>query len=72
MSATALNLQSLLRFQLGGRVPFGQVKKARDVTFLVPFERDRKFIGRSFIIQDIDLRIEMQRRVALCGIGGIG
>jgi len=50
----------------------GQVKLIREPVFLVPFERDPKFVGRSSIIRDIDDRIKTQRRVALCGIGGIG
>ena len=40
--------------------------------FTVPFVRDPKFVGREDIMQDITNRLEIQRRVALCGIGGIG
>ena len=65
-------LNNLLIFLSGGRVPFCQVETIKKAAFLVPFERDPKFTGRSSIIQDIDLRIKTQRRVALCGIGGIG
>lgn len=60
----------------GGRVisslPLRQVKSIQEPAFLVPFERDPKFVGRSTAIQDIDKRIKTQRRVAFCGIGGIG
>jgi hypothetical protein len=38
----------------------------------VPFERDSKFIGREDIIAEIGRRFEVQRRVALAGIGGVG
>jgi Heterokaryon incompatibility protein (HET) len=40
--------------------------------FTVPFIRDPKFIGREDIMQEITNRLEIQHRIALCGIGGIG
>ena len=40
--------------------------------FTVPFVRDPKFVGRKHIMHKITHRFETQRRVALCGIGGIG
>jgi hypothetical protein len=40
--------------------------------FTVPFVRDPKFVSRGDIMQEITNRLWMQRRVALCGIGGIG
>jgi hypothetical protein len=40
--------------------------------FTVPFVRDPKFVGRQDIMQEITNRLEMQGRIALCGIGGIG
>jgi hypothetical protein len=40
--------------------------------FTVPFVRDPKFIGREDIMQEITSRLEIQHRIALCGIGGIG
>jgi nucleoside phosphorylase len=45
---------------------------SRTVCFAVPFERDSKFIGREDVIAEIDRRFEVQRRVALAGIGGVG
>jgi hypothetical protein len=66
------NLESLLIFQSGGYVSFPQVKQIKKPAFLVPFDRDQKFVGRSIVIQDIDDRIKTQRRVALYDIGGIG
>jgi hypothetical protein len=42
------------------------------VCFTVPFERDPKFIGREDIITEIARKFEVQRQVALAGIGGVG
>ena len=41
-------------------------------TFMVPFERDAKFVGREDIIAELDQKLKSRRRVALAGIGGIG
>ncbi|KAI9766209.1 MAG: hypothetical protein M1839_005011 [Geoglossum umbratile] len=49
-----------------------QISPSRESCFSVPFERDLKFIGREDIIAEIDKRLEVQRRVALAGIGGVG
>lgn len=43
-----------------------------ETTFMVPFDRDLKFVGRTDVIQQIDNGFTLQRRVALHGIGGIG
>jgi Heterokaryon incompatibility protein (HET) len=40
--------------------------------FTVPFVRDRKFVGREDIMQEMTNRLANQHRIALCGIGGIG
>lgn len=40
--------------------------------FLVPFDRDPQFVGREDIITDINHKLEIKRRVALAGIGGVG
>jgi len=40
--------------------------------FLVPFERDEKFVDRTNIMNEITQRHQTQSRVALAGIGGIG
>jgi len=50
----------------------GQVSPSRTACFTVPFERDSKFIGREDIITEIGRQFEIQRRVALAGIGGVG
>jgi hypothetical protein len=49
-----------------------QVSPSRTASFTVPFERDSKFIGREDIIIEINRQFEVQRRVALAGIGGVG
>ena len=49
-----------------------QVSPSRTAYFAVPFERDSEFIGREDIITEIDRKFEVQRRVALAGIGGVG
>ena len=40
--------------------------------FLVPFSRDRQFVGREKILLSIDLSFETQSRAAVTGIGGVG
>ena len=40
--------------------------------FLMPFDQDAQFVGREDIIANIDHRLEIKRRVALAGIGGVG
>ncbi|MCJ1462542.1 hypothetical protein MMC07_001144 [Pseudocyphellaria aurata] len=40
--------------------------------FMVPFEKDSRFVGRMDIIAEIEQKLKSQRRVALAGIGGIG
>ena len=41
-------------------------------TFMVPFERDSKFVSHMDIIAEIDKKLNCQHRVALAGIGAIG
>jgi N-terminal domain on NACHT_NTPase and P-loop NTPases len=40
--------------------------------FMVPFQRDPKFLGRQSTINEIKLRFNNQRQVALAGLGGVG
>jgi hypothetical protein len=49
-----------------------RVSPSQTACFTVPFERDKKFIGREDIITEVGRRFEVQRRVALAGIGGVG
>lgn len=54
-------------------VPRSLVKESSvEPVFLVPFERDDKFVGRSELVLEIDRRLQVHRRVALAGIGGVG
>ena len=41
-------------------------------SFMVPFERDSKFVDRPNIIAQIGQKLKTQSRVALTGIGGVG
>jgi hypothetical protein len=41
-------------------------------TFMVPFERDPKFVRRASILVELHAKMAEQRRVALVGIGGVG
>ncbi|MCJ1390022.1 hypothetical protein MMC18_002880 [Xylographa bjoerkii] len=49
-------------------------KASRGTTaiFMVPFERDKKFVGRRSTLEEIDSRFATQRRVAIAGLGGVG
>ena len=62
--------------ETGGRLPIAlslrQVKLKTEPTFIVPFERDLRFVGRKDVIRNINDGFILRRRVALCGIGGIG
>jgi hypothetical protein len=40
--------------------------------FLVPFERDRDFIGREDILSQVEGQLQTRHRVSLYGLGGIG
>lgn len=40
--------------------------------FIMPFDRDQSFVGREDVLQEIEIRFQNQRRVALAGIGGVG
>jgi hypothetical protein len=40
--------------------------------FMVPFQRDQKFLRRQTILDEIELKFRTQRQVALAGLGGVG
>jgi hypothetical protein len=40
--------------------------------FMVPFQRDPKYLGRPATMDEIILRFKTQHRVALAGLGGVG
>lgn len=52
-----------------GKVTQSRTSKA---AFLVPFDKDDKFVGREDILSKIDERLKNKRRVAIAGIGGVG
>jgi hypothetical protein len=54
--------------------PFAEVPKSLQSTetaFMVPFEKDLKFVGRDDTMAEIDQKLKTQSRVSLTGIGGI-
>ena len=67
-----LLLACILTFVLVSTSFSPKLPSLRTVCFTVPFERDLKFIGREDIITRIGQKFEVQRRVALAGIGGVG
>ena len=40
--------------------------------FMVPFQRDPKFLGRKKIMEELVEKFQDQRQVALAGLGGVG
>ncbi len=40
--------------------------------FMVPFQRDPKFLGRPATMDELSLKFRNQRQVALAGLGGVG
>lgn len=40
--------------------------------FMVPFQRDPKFLGRKTVIEGLVQKFQDQRQVALAGLGGVG
>ena len=39
---------------------------------ILPFERDKQFIGREYVLTSIECLFQSQKRVAVTGIGGVG
>ena len=51
----------------------GREKGSRKPAFMIPFDRDEDFIGRSDTLDDVERSlVRSQRRVVLSGIGGVG
>jgi hypothetical protein len=57
---------------LSRALPLRHVKPGPKADFMVDIERDSKFVGRKEILEKIKNRFKTERRIALCGIGGIG
>ena len=69
------NYKTLLIFHFTktkGPVQELETPRSKKPIFMVPFERDLKFVGRVDIINDIKQALQRQRRVAIAGIGGVG
>ncbi|KAH0542520.1 hypothetical protein FGG08_003116 [Glutinoglossum americanum] len=56
------------------KAPVGKLESLQSTKpiFMVPFEKDLKFVGRSDIMTKIDQKFRVQSRVALRGIDGVG
>jgi hypothetical protein len=49
-----------------------ETQMSKKPIFMVPFERDLKFVGRVDITSGIEQALQRQRRVAIAGIRGAG
>ena len=49
-----------------------QSYKSASAVFFVPFSRDKQFVGRETHLRSIATSFEVQNRVAVSGIGGVG
>ena len=69
------NYKTLLIFQftnVKGTVQGHETLQSNKPFFMVPFEKDLRFIGRVDVIADIEQALERQSRIAITGIGGVG
>ena len=63
----------MLRFtEVRATVRKPETSQSTKLAFMVPFEKDLKFVGRSDTITKVDQKLRTQSRVALTGIGGVG
>ena len=58
--------------KMKGTVQELETPRSKKPIFMVPFERDLKYVGRVDINTDIKQALQRQRRVAIAGIGGVG
>lgn len=49
-----------------------RVQADKKPTFMVPFERDLKYVDRPDIMLQLYKKLEVNRRAALAGLGGVG
>ena len=45
---------------------------SKQFVFMVPFQRDPKFLGRKNVMEELVEKFRNQRQVALAGLGGVG
>jgi N-terminal domain on NACHT_NTPase and P-loop NTPases len=58
--------------QMSAAISNIDTSRPKSSVFMVPFERDRKFVGRVGVLDDIEQSFKSQSRVAIAGIGGVG
>ena len=49
-----------------------EIPYSENPVFMVPFEKDPKFVGRVDVIAGIEQALKKQSRIAIAGIGGVG
>jgi len=69
-----ISLNSKTRSNIASVTQAVQTPQANEsnALFTVPFARDSQFLGREDIMITINSKFEIERRVALTGIGGVG
>ena len=55
-----------------GVVQEHEIPYSENPVFMVPFEKDPRFVGRVNVIADIEQALKKQSRIAIAGIGGVG
>ena len=66
------NYKALLFTKVKEVVQEHEIPHSDNPVFMVPFEKDPKFVGRADVIADIEEALKKQSRIAITGIGGVG
>lgn len=66
------NYKALLFTKVKEVVQEHEIPHSDNPVFMVPFEKDPKFVGRADVIVDIEEALKKQSRIAITGIGGVG
>lgn len=66
------NYKALLFTKVKEVVQEHEIPHSDNPAFMVPFEKDPKFVGRADVIADIEEALKKQSRIAITGIGGVG
>ena len=66
------NYKALLFTKVKEVVQEHEIPHSDNPVFMVPFEKDPKFVGRADVIADIEQALKKQSRIAIAGIGGVG
>jgi hypothetical protein len=66
------NYKALLFTKVKEIVQEHEIPHSDNPVFMVPFEKDPKFVGRADVIADIEEALKIQSRIAIAGIGGVG